>query len=34
MISIGLNRSLDVLATFVVVALGLILAGATAALGA
>jgi hypothetical protein len=32
--NIGLNRSLDVLATFVVVALGVILAGATAALGA
>jgi hypothetical protein len=34
MIRIGLNRTLDVLATFVVLALGLVLAGATASLGA
>ena len=31
--SIQLNRALDVLASFVVVALGLALAGATAAVG-
>ena len=34
MIRIGLNRTLDTLATFVVLALGIVLAGATAALGA
>jgi hypothetical protein len=34
MIRIGLNRTLDTLATFAVVALGFVLAGATASLGA
>ena len=32
--NIGLNRTLDLLATFAVLGLGFILAGATAALGA
>jgi hypothetical protein len=34
MIRIGLNRTLDLVATFVVLGLGIVLAGATASLGA
>jgi hypothetical protein len=34
MIRIGLNRTLDILVTFMVLGLGFVLAGATASLGA